>query len=46
LQAGGGLAVMDQGLVGTMYTTVIEWVLGWCDFSPKSVARLYGVKQL
>lgn len=46
LNAGGGLAVMDQGLVGTMYTTVIEWVLGWCDFSPKAVARLHGVKQL
>lgn len=43
LQA-GNMAVLDQGLTGTAYTTLIEWICGLGVFHPKAAARLHGIK--
>ena len=43
LQA-GDMDVLDQGLSGTFYQTLIEWICGLGVFHPKAAARLRGVK--
>lgn len=43
LQA-GELEVIDQGLVGVWYETLIEWICSFALFHPKCAARLCGVK--
>jgi hypothetical protein len=43
LQA-GPLEVIDQGLSGIYYTTLIEWICSFAIFHPKSAARLKGIK--
>ena len=34
--------VIDQGLSGTQFTTLIEWICGLGVFHPKAAARLRG----
>ena len=41
LQA-GPLEVIDQGLSGIFYTTLIEWICSFAIFHPKAAARLTG----
>ena len=43
LQA-GNMDVLDQGLQGTFYQTLIEWICGLGVFHPKAAARLRGIK--
>ena len=43
LQA-GTMDVLDQGLTGTFYQTLIEWICGLGVFHPKAAARLRGIK--
>ena len=43
LQA-GSMDVLDQGLSGTFYQTLIEWICGLGVFHPKAAARLRGIK--
>ena len=43
LQA-GALEVIDNGLVGVWYETLIEWVCAITIFNPRSAARLCGLK--
>jgi len=43
LQA-GNMDVLDQGLSGTQFTTLIEWLCGLGVFHPKAAARLRGIK--
>ena len=43
LQA-GSMDVLDQGLSGTQYTTLIEWICGLGVFHPKAASRLRGIK--
>lgn len=43
LQA-GDMDVLDQGLSGTFFTTLIEWICGLGVFHPKAAARLRGIK--
>jgi hypothetical protein len=43
LQA-GTMDVLDQGLSGTFYQTLIEWICGLGVFHPKAAARLRGIK--
>ena len=43
LQA-GSMDVLDQGLSGVHYTTLIEWICGMGVFHPKAAARLKGIK--
>jgi hypothetical protein len=43
LQA-GSMDVLDQGLQGTFYQTLIEWICGLGVFHPKAAARLRGIK--
>ncbi|MFC1505204.1 major capsid protein [Thermodesulfobacteriota bacterium] len=43
LQA-GSMDVLDQGLVGIHYNTLIEWICGLGVFHPKAAARLRGIK--
>jgi hypothetical protein len=43
LQA-GQMDVIDQGLSGVHYTTLIEWICGMGVFHPKAAARLRGIK--
>jgi hypothetical protein len=43
LQA-GDMDVLDQGLSGTQFTTLIEWITGLGVFHPKAAARLRGIK--
>ena len=43
LQA-GSMDVLDQGLQGTFYQTLIEWICGMGVFHPKAAARLRGIK--
>ncbi len=43
LQA-GSMDVLDQGLQGTFYQTLIEWICGLGVFHPKAAARLQGIK--
>ena len=43
LQA-GALEVIDNGLVGVWYETLIEWICSITVFNPRSAARLCGVK--
>lgn len=42
LQA-GSMDVLDQGLQGTFYQTLIEWICGLGVFHPKAAARLRGI---
>jgi len=39
LQA-GAMEVIDQGLVGIHYTTLVEWICSFAVFHPKAAARL------
>lgn len=43
LQA-GPMDVLDQGLQGIFYQTLIEWICSFTVFHPKAAARLRGVK--
>lgn len=43
LQA-GNMDVLDQGLTGVHYNTLIEWICGLGVFHPKAAARLRGIK--
>ena len=43
LQA-GDMDVLDQGLSGIFYQTLIEWICGMGVFHPKAAARLRGIK--
>ena len=43
LQA-GSMDVLDQGLQGTFFQTLIEWLCGLGVFHPKAAARLRGIK--
>jgi hypothetical protein len=43
LQA-GSMDVLDQGLDGIHYLTLIEWICGMGVFHPKAAARLRGIK--
>lgn len=43
LQA-GSMDVLDQGLNGTYYQTLIEWICGLGVFHPKAAARIYGIQ--
>lgn len=43
LQA-GSMDVLDQGLSGTFYQTLIEWICGLGVFHPKAASRLRGIK--
>jgi hypothetical protein len=36
--------VLDQGLQGTFYQTLIEWICGLGVFHPKAAARLRAIK--
>lgn len=40
----GSMDVLDQGLIGVQYQTLIEWICGLGVFHPKAAARLQGVK--
>ena len=40
----GSMDVIDQGLSGVHYTTLIEWITGLGIFHPKAAARLRGIK--
>jgi len=40
----GSMDVIDQGLSGTFYQTLIEWICGLGVFHPKAAARLRGIK--
>jgi hypothetical protein len=40
----GEMDVLDQGLSGIFYQTLIEWVCGLGVFHPKAAARLRGIK--
>ncbi|MHC4138512.1 MAG: major capsid protein [Planctomycetota bacterium] len=40
----GSMDVLDQGLQGTFYQTLIEWICGLGVFHPKAAARLRGIK--
>jgi hypothetical protein len=40
----GAMDVLDQGLQGTFYQTLIEWICGLGVFHPKAAARLRGIK--
>jgi len=40
----GSMDVLDQGLSGTQYKTLIEWICGLGVFHPKAAARLRGIK--
>jgi hypothetical protein len=40
----GSMDVIDQGLSGTVYQTLIEWICGLGVFHPKAAARLQGIK--
>ncbi len=40
----GLMDVIDQGLSGTVYQTLIEWICGLGVFHPKAAARLQGIK--
>jgi hypothetical protein len=40
----GTMDVIDQGLSGVHYTTLIEWITGLGVFHPKAAARLRGIK--
>ena len=42
----GSMDVIDQGLSGTQYTTLIEWITGLGVFHPKSASRLCGIKNV
>jgi hypothetical protein len=42
LQA-GNMDVLDQGLQGIFYQTLIEWITGLGIFHPKAAARIYGI---
>ena len=42
LQA-GTMEVIDQGLSGIYYTTLIEWICSFAVFHPKAAARLTGI---
>ena len=44
LQASGGMEVLDQGLQGIFYQTLIEWICSITVFHPKAAARLMAVK--
>lgn len=44
LQAAGGMEVIDQGLQGIFYQTLIEWICSITVFHPKAAARLMAVK--
>lgn len=44
LQATGGMEVIDQGLQGIFYQTLIEWICSITIFHPKAAARLQGIK--
>lgn len=44
LQASGGMEVLDQGLQGIFYQTLIEWICSITIFHPKAAARLCAVK--
>ncbi len=39
----GSMDVIDQGLSGTVYQTLIEWICGLGVFHPKAAARLRGL---
>ena len=43
LQA-GNMDVEDQGINGTFYQTLIEWICGLGVFHPKAASRLRGIK--
>jgi hypothetical protein len=43
LQA-GNMDVLDQGLYGTFYQTLIEWICGLGVFHPKATSRLQAIK--
>jgi len=43
LQA-GNMDVLDQGLQGTFYQTLVEWVCGLGCFHPRCASRLRGIK--
>jgi len=45
LQA-GPMEVIDQGLVGIHYNTLIEWICSFAIFHPKAAARLAGLEDL
>jgi hypothetical protein len=36
--------VLDQGLQGIFYQTLIEWICGLGVFHPKAAARLQAIK--
>lgn len=40
----GEMDVIDQGLSGIFYQTLIEWICGLGVFHPKAAARLRGIK--
>ena len=40
----GEMDVLDQGLSGIFYSTLIEWICGLGVFHPKAAARLRGIK--
>jgi hypothetical protein len=40
----GSMDVLDQGLQGTFYQTLVEWICGLGVFHPKAAARLRGLK--
>lgn len=42
LQA-GPMEVVDNGLVGVWYETLVEWICSFTIFNPRSAARLWGV---
>lgn len=44
LQAGGGIEVIDMGLIEVWYKTHIEWISSFTIFNPRSAARLWGIK--
>jgi len=44
LQASGGMEVLDQGLQGVFFQTLIEWICSFTIFHPKAAARLRGIK--
>lgn len=44
LQATGGMEVIDQGLQGIFYQTLIEWICSITVFHPKAAARLMAIK--
>ena len=44
LQAAGGMQVIDQGLYGIFYQTLIEWICSITVFNPRAAARLKAIK--